>query len=136
MNDCVFCKIIARQLAADIVYEDEHCIAFLNNMPVNPGHMLVTPKAHTEAFRTVSEDALQALIVVSQKMAAAARKATDAPAINLFTNDGEEAGQVIKHLHFHIIPRFADDGCHHWPGTPYADGEAQKMLAKIQKALG
>jgi histidine triad (HIT) family protein len=118
------------------VYEDADVLAFLDIKPNNPGHTLVVPKEHDGNFRNADPARLQKLVTVAQRIGKAVCEATGAPAMNLVTNDGAEAGQVIHHLHFHVIPRHAGDGFRHWPGTPYAEGEAATVLAKITQALG
>lgn len=136
MNDCVFCKIISKEISSEIVYEDDDVFAFLDIKPNNPGHTLVVPKVHDQNFRAADSVRLQKLIVIAQKLGQNICRAVGAPAMNLYTNDGVEAGQVVPHLHFHIIPRFADDGYHHWIGKPYAEGEAKEVQRKILGVLG
>ncbi len=136
MTDCIFCKIIAKQIPADIVYEDEDVFAFLDITPNNPGHTLVVPKEHDGNFRHADTARLCKLIAVAQRLGKAICEAVGAPAMNLITNDGAEAGQKVFHLHFHIIPRFATDGFQHWHGKPYAEGEAKVVQERILKALG
>ncbi|MEK7606395.1 MAG: HIT family protein [Patescibacteria group bacterium] len=114
MNDCIFCKIIAGEVPADKVYEDDTTIAFIDVHPINPGHTLVVPKKHYENILDTPKDVLAAMIQTAQKVAKATMAAVDAPAVNIGMNNGAEAGQVVFHSHFHVIPRFANDGYKSW----------------------
>ncbi len=135
MPDCLFCKIIAKEIPSSTVYEDDDIIAFLDIKPTNPGHTLVVPKKHSDGFHDADPDTLQKLIIATQTVANAVAHALQTTGFNLEQNNGTIAGQVIPHLHFHIIPRRPDDGFRHWPGTPYAEGEVVVIQEKIQAAL-
>jgi histidine triad (HIT) family protein len=132
MNDCLFCKIINGEIPAVKVYEDDHVLAFLDIHPVNPGHTLIVPKVHSDGLLDADDEVLKQMIVVTQKVAAAILRGLGYEAFNLEQNNGKIAGQVIPHLHWHIIPRTADDGLTHWPGTEYAEGEAVQIANKIK----
>lgn len=135
MTDCLFCKIIRGEIPCEKVYEDGEVFAFLDIRPVNPGHTLVVPKKHV-ADLMVSDDAtLGAVMSAARKLSAAALRATGAQGINIEVNNGVAAGQVIFHLHLHIIPRFEGDGFKHWPGKEYAAGEANAMAEKIRREM-
>lgn len=136
MNDCLFCKIIAKQIPTNAVYETEDVFAFLDIHPVNKGHILVVPKKHSQGSHDAEPETLQKLIVEIQKVAQAMIVATQAPAYNIIQNNGAEAGQAISHLHFHLIPRFDHDGHHMWHGKEnYGDGEAALLAQRIKQAL-
>lgn len=136
MSDCLFCKIIAKQIPAHVVYENEDVFAFLDIHPVNKGHILVVPKKHSQGSHDAEPETLQKLVVEMQKIAQAMIAVTNTPAYNIIQNNGAEAGQAIPHLHFHLIPRFDQDGHHMWHGKQdYADGEAAQLAQKIQQAL-
>ncbi len=133
MSDCIFCKIVEGVVPAAKVYENGKALAFLDINPVNPGHTLVIPKEHFENLSVTPEEVLRELVVTSKKVAAAVLKATGHNAFNLTVNNGPEAGQVVPHTHFHIVPRFNGDGHRLWPGKAYAAGEMEDMREKIQK---
>ncbi|MBI5655226.1 HIT family protein [Candidatus Uhrbacteria bacterium] len=135
MSDCLFCKIISKDLPADIVYEDDKVIAILDIHPVNPGHTLVMPKAHTVQLLDASEETVRELMAATRKIAEAITKGLETDAFNLEMNCGPVAGQVIPHLHLHIVPRYAEDGLKHWPGKSYAEGEAATVAEKIKNSL-
>ncbi|ASK28713.1 HIT family protein [Chryseobacterium sp. T16E-39] len=111
MTDCIFCKIINRELPASIIHEDDHVIAFMDIQPVNPGHILVVPKVHKELIAEVDEDLTSRMFKIAAKINRAIRKSNiHSEGINYFLADGEAAGQEVFHTHLHIFPRFRNDG--------------------------
>ena len=135
MNDCIFCKIIRKEIPANVVYENGRSLAFLDIKPVNPGHVLVIPKDHHPDFASTPDDLLADIAVVAKKMAAAVLQATGAPAFNIGVNNGRVAGQLVDHMHLHVMPRFDGDGHDLWHGKAYGEGEASALAEKIKKAL-
>lgn len=107
---CIFCRIASGELPASVVYEDEKTIAFLDIQPINPGHVLVIPKAHAESLVALaSEDAAQ-MMRVGQIIDRALRKSQlRCDGVNLFVADGKAAGQEVGHVHLHVFPRFDED---------------------------
>ncbi|MDD5676844.1 MAG: HIT family protein [Kiritimatiellae bacterium] len=136
-TDCIFCKIVAGQLPCCKVYEDTDTLAFMDIGPIVPGHTLVIPRMHVDPLMAAPPEVLQKLIVVVQKIARAQLKAFKADGINVIQSNGRAAGQLVPHLHFHVIPRFAADGHHwNWIPRPYAKSEEMGALAeKIRGAL-
>lgn len=134
-GDCLFCKIINKEIPAAVVYEDDAVLAFLDINPVNPGHTLLVPKIHSDNLLDADEQVLQSMIVATKKVAAAILLSLDYEAFNIEQNNGKIAGQVIPHLHWHIVPRKADDGLKHWPGKSYQPGEAEDLANKIKANL-
>ena len=110
-ESCTFCKIARKEAPASIVYEDENVIAFMSIQPINVGHTLVVPKKHYENIFEISEEEVAHLYRVVKKLAHAVQKAVDAEGIRIVQNNGEAAGQVIFHMHVHIIPMNRD---HSW----------------------
>lgn len=131
MTDCVFCKIIQGELPAAQVYEDERVVAFLDINPTAVGHTLVVPKAHCADLLGCDADVASAMIKAAQKIAPAVVRATGAEGFNLGMNNGRAAGQIIFHLHLHIIPRRSGDGFKLWGHREYADGEMSAIAKKI-----
>jgi histidine triad (HIT) family protein len=119
MSECVFCQIICKQLPASVVYEDKQVIAFLSNRPVNEGHTLVLPKKHYKNIYEISEDEVASLFKIVKRVAHAVRDAIGAEGIRVVQNNGWAAGQVIFHLHVHIIPMLPNEGFSH--GKAYRD---------------
>ena len=136
MNECVFCKIIKREIPADIIYENNEVLAFLDIQPVNFGHTLVIPKKHYEKIYNLPDEILKNIAPFIKKIAVAVKHGVNADGINIIMNNDGAAGQIVPHAHFHIIPRFANDGLRHWPGKPYANKEeSSKMAEKIKNEL-
>lgn len=132
MTDCIFCRIAKKTSPAQIVYENDKVVAFLDITPDAPGHTLVIPKNHFENFiDTPVEDLLEVMRVV-KKIAPAIMRATGANAFNIGVNNGEAAGQIIRHMHVHIIPRKFNDGLVMWEGKSYEEGEMEEYGEKIR----
>jgi len=129
--DCIFCKIIKGEIPSSKVYEDDRVYGFLDIAPVNKGHTLIVPKKHSSDVLEDDLEDLNACMKAVQVVAKAVIKATDAGGFNLITNTKKAAGQVIPHTHFHIIPRFEDDGLKHWPHHKYEEGEMSIIQEKI-----
>ena len=104
IEPCEFCRIIRREAPASRVYDDEQVVAFLSNHPVNRDHTLIAPKKHYENIYEVPDEELSHIFKVSKKIASALKKAVNAEGIRIVQNNGEAAGQVIAHLHVHVIP--------------------------------
>ncbi|UGQ16064.1 HIT family protein [Borrelia sp. RT5S] len=111
MSGCVFCKIIRGELPSYKVYEDDLVLAFLDIHPLNVGHTLVVPKQHsTDAL--VMDDAINGKVMeVCKRIALSLKKLNSRTCggINIYTAIGVEAGQIIFHTHFHVVPRFQGD---------------------------
>lgn len=101
---CLFCNIINRELEGYIVYEDNLASAFLDKFPVTPGHTLVVPKKHYDNYLEADEETLSQLARVTKIVALGVMEAVKADGIRILTNIGESAGQVVFHLHLHVIP--------------------------------
>jgi len=136
-TDCIFCKIVAGQLPSCKVYEDADTLAFMDIGPIVPGHTLVIPKIHLDPLTAAPAAILQKLIIVVQEIAQAQFSSLKADGVNVMQANGQAAGQVVPHLHFHVIPRFTADGHHwNWKPRPYAKREEMGELAeKIKAAL-
>jgi len=135
MEDCLFCKIINGEVPSEKVYEDDKFFAFLDINPVTPGHTLVVPKKHSYNVLDTDEDVLCELGRILKKISKAVTSGMGIESFNLNQNNGEISGQVIPHLHWHVIPRYADDGLRLWPGKPYDEGEAEKVAEKIKSSI-
>jgi len=109
-EECLFCQIVDGDIPSYGVYEDETTFAFLDAHPLAPGHTLVTTKTHHERLGDLDTDDARAAFGVLSDVVPAVEAAVDAPASTVAVNNGEAAGQEIPHVHWHIIPRFADDG--------------------------
>lgn len=103
-EDCVFCKIINREIPSTIVYEDDEIIAFEDIEPVAPVHVLIIPKEHIEALTELNEENskfISKIYLVANKIAE--MKGIKERGFRVIVNCGEDGGQVVKHLHFHLL---------------------------------
>lgn len=137
MEDCIFCKIIKGELPSRKIYEDDIVIAFLDINPINKGHTLVIPKEHYHSTLETPDEILKHIAVVVKKITLAIMKATDSHGCNIAINNGEVSGQIIFHTHWHIMPRFENDGYELWKGTDttYEKGEEDVLTEKIKEEL-
>ena len=134
MSDCLFCKIVNKEIPANIVYENEHVLAFLDISPVNKGHTLVIPKKHSKNILDIEEQDYVELQKAVRILADKVKSATGACGVNVMQNNEPCAGQVVFHSHIHIIPRHEKDGLELWHGQEYEDEEEMQNLAnKISK---
>jgi histidine triad (HIT) family protein len=107
--DCIFCKIVAGELPATIVDEDERTIAFMDIAPATRGHALVIPRAHSTDLLSVDQQDLGAVALAAQRLAGRMKQRLGVAGVNLMNSCGAAAWQTVFHLHMHVIPRYADD---------------------------
>lgn len=110
MDDCIFCKIVNKEVPAEIIYENDLVMAFLDNNPISLGHVLIVPKKHYENIYDVAEEYLKELVLVAQKIALSYREVFGINNLNLLHNAGKAGQQIVFHFHFHLIPRKEGDG--------------------------
>lgn len=135
-KDCIFCKIAAGEIPAARIYEDETVVAFLDIGPLSEGHTLVIPREHIACLDECPADVLGAVMAVVKKVAPAVQTATQAEGYNVLCNKGRSAGQLVEHLHFHIIPRRSGDGLFaRWPAGKYEGERMQTVAEEIRKRL-
>ena len=136
MENCVFCRIIRGQLPSCQIYDDGEITAFMDIGPIVKGHVLVIPKNHYAHLLETPPAVLEKLIAAVQKIAAAQKRALGADGINILQANGVVAGQVVEHIHFHVIPRFSADGHHwNWKTRPYADNKEMQAFADKIKGM-
>lgn len=129
---CTFCRIARRELPASIVDEDEVTIAFLDIVPLTPGHTLVTPKAHAAHLADLPDETGGRIFEASRRVAAGLRRSgLRCEGVNFHLADGEAAGQEIFHVHLHVFPRFEGDGFHLRPGPDYGRRPSREELDRI-----
>jgi histidine triad (HIT) family protein len=133
----IFEKIITREIPATIVYEDADTLAFMDIGPIIKGHTLVIPKLCYDPVTETPDEVLFKLMSVCKRIAAAQIRALGADGVNIIQNNGAAAGQLVPHIHFHVIPRFAGDGHHwNWDAKKYADAAEMEAFAnKIREGL-
>ena len=135
MDECIFCKIVKGEIPCSKVFEDEKFLAFLDIGPVNKGHTLVIPKKHYKNLLDMPEEELKGYMETIQKVSKAIIKGVNADGISINMSNKPAAGQVVMHAHFHLIPRFKDDGLKLWPQGRYKEGEAEEIKNKITNSL-
>jgi histidine triad (HIT) family protein len=129
--DCIFCKILAGELPASIVDEDDATIAFMDIAPATRGHALVIPRNHSADLASVPAADLQAVALASQRLASRMRERLGADGINLLNACGAAAWQTVFHFHVHVIPRYADDPLRlPWVPSP---GDPEQIAAVAQE---
>ena len=133
--DCLFCKIIKGEVPSQKVYEDDKCFAFLDINPVNKGHTLVVHKQHSKDLFDSTPEMLRELITCVQKVSKAVKEGVNADGINIGQSNGSDAGQVIFHLHFHIMPRFKNDGRKLWHGDKASEEELKEVKERVVSQL-
>ena len=135
--NCLFCRIIGKEIPASVVFEDGRVIAFLDINPAVPhgGHVLVVPKKHSLNLNDTAEEDFASVTQCTKKIASALMKSYDG--VNIMQNNGKAAGQVVEHLHFHVIPRNSNDGVHlgRWQNFKYEGDAMKKMQDSIKKLL-
>ncbi len=130
--DCVFCKIVAGQIPSIKIYEDEDVLAFLDIGPLSDGHTLVIPKKHYAKIHECHAEILAKVGAVLPKVAGAVFGAMNAEGYNVLCNNGRASGQLVEHIHFHIIPRNSGDGVFtQWPSKQYPAGKVEKIAENI-----
>jgi histidine triad (HIT) family protein len=131
--DCLFCKIVAGELPATVVAEDERTVAFMDINPATRGHALVVPRNHSKDLLSVPEDDLSAVAEAAKRLARRAKDALGADGVNLLNSCGRAAWQTVFHFHVHVIPRYVDDPLRlPWQPAP-GDSEAIAAAAAALK---
>lgn len=109
VSDCIFCKIVAGEIPASKVYEDDHFLAFLDISQVTPGHTLVIPKRHARNLLEMTPDETADLFNIVSRVTKKVESATQPQGMNIISNMEEIAGQSVFHTHVHILPRYSQE---------------------------
>ncbi len=130
-ESCVFCKIVAGEIPATVVWDSPWAVAFLDINPAAPGHVLLVLKQHYSQLADVPGSLLAAALTELPRLAAAVVEATGAAGLNVLQNNGRVAGQVIPHVHFHLIPRNeGDQVTMSWQQGSYENAEQMEQVAE------
>lgn len=132
---CVFCEIVKGKIPTDKIYEDGDVLAFLDIKPNNPGHTLVVPKKHYQNLEDIDEVTLSKLIIVVKKVGLMLKEKLGVVAYNVVENNDPQAGQVIPHIHFHLIPRYDNDGlrfCERLEGSRVPVISQEEIIDKLK----
>ena len=133
-TDCLFCRILAGELPAQIVAEDERTVSFMDINPATRGHALVIPRTHAEDLYETDPQDVAATAVAAQRLALDARDRLGADGVNLLNACRPAAWQTVFHYHVHVIPRYADDPLR-LPWTPHA-GDMDEIVAAAAQLRG
>ena len=128
--NCIFCKIAHHETPANIVYEDENFLAFLDINPVRKGHLLLIPKDHYPWMQDLPDALLSESFILVKKLMVALKQALSADYIQVSV-----VGKDVPHFHIHLMPRNFDDGLHGWPTRTYEGTEMETITEKIKSAL-
>lgn len=136
-DDCIFCKIVSGDIASFRLAEDDSCIAILDAFPTVKGHTLVLPKNHTTDMTEMNDAELSSVMNMARDVTRALLEVLGASAVNLISNVGKEAGQVVMHTHFHIIPRFENDALEisFKPKVKVSEVENYELVSRVREVL-
>lgn len=135
-DDCLFCKMVTGQIPVTKVYEDEVVLSFLDIGPISDGHTLVIPKQHFKKLHECPSELSGQVFSRIGRIAGAVVMAMNSDGYNVLCNNGRAAGQLIGHLHFHIIPRNTGDGLFRsWPSYEYKEGQIEHIAEAIRRNL-
>ncbi len=134
-RSCVFCGIVAGELAADVVLDETNFLAFLDTRPVFKGHLLLVPRAHVETLPDLPADLRDGFLGAAQRLSTAVKQGLGAQGSFVAINN--TVSQSVPHLHLHVVPRTKGDGLRgfFWPRTKYADGEAAAYAEKLRATM-
>jgi histidine triad (HIT) family protein len=131
-DDCIFCKIVAREAPAFIVDEDDRTLAFMDLSPATRGHLLVIPKAHSRDLLEIGEDDLAACAATAKRMSARMNERLHTDGVTIINSCGRAAWQTVFHFHLHVIPRYEGDPLRlPWVPGPGDMGEIEATAAEL-----
>ena len=137
MTSCVFCRIVAKEIPATVVHEDEHTLAFMDIGQVNPGHVLVAVKKHADNIYALEDAQAGAVFRAAARVARAIRGAFGPQGLSVYQANGAAAGQTVFHLHLHLVPRYEGDGMAlTWPVKNPPREKLADYAEKIRAKLG
>lgn len=135
-GDCIFCKVVAGELASTQILSDDRVVVVMDINPVSYGHCLVVTREHRPTVYEITDDEGAAVMATARRVAVAIREGLKPDGLNLHQANGSAAGQVVGHFHLHLIPRWADDGARlGWRTSPGEAGRIADAAAEIGRAL-
>lgn len=133
-NNCIFCKIINKEIPSKLIYEDDDFYAMLDIAPATKGHVLILPKEHASTMSELSDDKLSKILILAKKIIEAMKKVHGFTDYNIIQNNGRLAGQTVNHYHLHLIPRYSVDEVSLWSphdGDPSITDELAEAVRKL-----
>jgi len=136
MSDCLFCKIAAGEIGSATIFENNDFKVILDRYPSGCGHALILTKEHFDDLYQMDGETAGKLFALASVMAKALKQATGCEGMNILQNNGEVAGQTIRHFHLHLIPRYREDGFTlPWKTKEYTEKELEELAAEIRKRI-
>lgn len=129
-DECLICKIVKGELPSYTLYEDDEIKVFLDIYPMSKGHSLFVPKKHHTQIFDISETEMNFTKKIP-KITRKLKQITGATGLNIIQNNGRDAGQILDHIHFHLVPRFPEDGLNMIPPKMKLAEETAKELVKL-----
>lgn len=130
MNNCIFCKIIKKEIPCDKIYEDKDFLVFLDIQPVSHGHILIVPKKHTVWMQETDDETISKIFILAKKIMTAIKNGLKCDYVI-----ESVAGNEIPHFHIHLIPRYFNDNLPEFPRSKYQDGESKEVAKKLIREL-
>ncbi len=135
-NECIFCKIAKGSIPSSTIYEDSHFRVILDINPGTKGHCLIIPREHFDDIYDLDGETAGKLFSLATMIARALRDALKCDGLNVIQNNGEVAGQTVKHFHLHLIPRYEGDGFPTgWPQHEADSEEIEEIRRKVRESL-
>lgn len=135
-SNCIFCKILNKEIPSKAVYEDNDFLAFLDIAPATKGHVLIVPKEHAATLTDLSDDKASKILLLAKRIVEAMKKVHGFTDYNIVQNNGEIAGQTVHHYHLHIIPRYSKGELGLWTphdNDPSVTEESAEAVRKLLK---
>jgi len=136
MSDCIFCKIVKGEIPCYKIAETENVLAFLDVMPISRGHLLVIPKKHVELIYDADPEIMAEVMSTAVKISATAKKVLKCDGMNLLLNTEKCAGQIVPHVHLHLIPRYSNDSINWpWPQGSLDENSAAQLVENLKRIM-
>lgn len=135
-NNCIFCKIIGKEISSTVVYEDDFFVGIMDISPANKGHVILLTKKHMDNLFEMDDLVATKIMPVVTKIGLAMKEVLQCDGLNILQNNGEVAGQTVNHYHIHLIPRFKDDLVNiTWDHKTYEEGEVKEIAEGIKNKI-
>lgn len=134
-NNCIFCKIINKEIPSKMIYEDNDFYAMLDIAPATRGHVLILPKEHAATMSELSDDKLSKILVLAKKIIEAMKKVHGFTDYNIIQNNGRLAGQTVDHYHLHLIPRYSVDEVSLWSPHDNDPSVTEELAETVRKLI-
>jgi histidine triad (HIT) family protein len=130
MENCIFCKIVNKEIPCHKIYEDKNFLAFLDIKPVSDGHLIIIPKKHIVWMQDADDQIISEIFILAKKLMLALKKGLKCDYVQVGV-----VGNEVPHFHIHLIPRYLGDKFRNFPTKEYKDGQQTKLVQKITQAL-